>query len=98
DRFDACTKHIWRVLIGSRVNRQFSILHNEPRPAGAETAHARRGELFLETGKRSERGFDGCGQVSSGFASRTLFHQRPEQRVVPMTAPVVAYGRADILG
>src|SRR5205814_2417397 len=81
---------------GSRINGQLSVFQNEPCPARAKSPQARSRKLFLETGKRTKRRVDRRRKVPLGLTSPAFFHQRPKQRVVPVSAAVVSDRHADV--
>src|SRR5690606_37143094 len=70
---------------------------DQPRPARAEPAGGRAGELLLERVEATELGVDGRGQLAAGRTAAVRAHHRPEQRVVGEAAPVVLHGGADVL-
>src|ERR1035437_1245816 len=53
------------------------------------------GELLLELREIAERALDRVGERARRLTAVRLVHQRPEQRVVPVSAAVVAHGGSD---
>src|SRR3984885_2111681 len=80
-----------RVLVRRRVDRQLSILHDKPCPARTKSSGASRGKLRLEFIERSERRFNRVAQRALRLAASALLHLRPEERVIPVSAGVVAH-------
>ena len=69
---------------------------DQPGPAAAETAHARRLELLLEGVEAAEGGFDVVGQLAGGRAARFGAEDLPEHGMVGVAAAIVAHGAADV--
>ena len=86
------------VLVGSRNDFEFAAVGNEPRPAAAEATNARRLKLRLEIIEAAERGFDVVSELAGGSAARVRGHELPEERMIPMTAAVVAHRTANRVG
>ena len=87
-----------RVLIGATFEDELSLVDGQPRPAAAESGRGRIGEFFLEVVQATEFGIDGLGQLASRSATAAVSgrrQNRPEQRVIRVTAAVVANNRAD---
>src|SRR3989442_15972822 len=76
-------EQIWSVLIRSGVDGQFPVSDDQPSPSGTKAAQASGRELFLKSSQRPKRRVDRRRKISLGLSATTLFHQRPEQGVVP---------------
>src|SRR5437879_2241699 len=93
--------HEWAVLIRSAEDLEFAACQGEPRPAAPEAGCGRAGELLLELRDIPERLLDRIGERASRLAAAALAcrrHDRPEERVIVMSAAVVADRGADIVG
>src|SRR4030095_4565795 len=77
---------------------ELAVLYDQPCPSGTEPANASRRKLFLKCGKGTEARGDGRSQIAFGLPAPALFHQRPEERMVPVSAAIVANCRANRLG
>src|SRR5271170_3912826 len=84
-----------RVLIWSRLNLQRVAIQNQPSPAAAELSERDLGKFFLERVETVEAGVNRFRQLTSRFAAAVFFHHLPEDRMVVMTAAVIADGGAD---
>src|SRR5258708_21951247 len=91
------SQQIGSVLIRRRVNSQLPVSDDQPGPAGTKAPQARGCEFFLKSRERSKRGIDGRCKASFGLSATSFLHQRPEKRVVPVAAAVVADGAPNIL-
>jgi hypothetical protein len=83
------------VLVRRRDYLQFAAVRDEPRPAAAETSDARRLELRLKIRERPERAVDRVAELARRRAAGLGRENFPEERMVPMTAAVVAHRAAD---
>src|SRR5439155_8757289 len=95
--FSATRKQVRSVLIRSRVDGKFPVADNQPGPTGAKAAQASSGKFLLKSGKRAKRRIDRRRKIPLGLSATALFHERPEEHVVPVAAAVVADGVANIL-
>src|SRR5688572_16279753 len=69
------------VLVGRADDRQPVALADEPRPARAEAADARRLELLAELREVAERLTDRLTERAARLAAGVRPHQLPEERV-----------------
>src|SRR5207244_3361167 len=93
--------HQRAVLVRAAEHLELPARDRQPRPAAAESGCPRGGHLLLELGEVAEGFLDRVCQRAGGLAAPTFAggsHDRPKQRVVVMTARVIADRRADILG
>ena len=92
----AARKQIRSVLIRSGVDGKFPVADDQPGPTGAKAAQAGSGKFLLKSGKGTKRRIDRRRKTPLGLSATALFHERPEERVVPVAAAVVADGVANI--
>ena len=91
--------HEGAVLIGGRADRELLVMaDDEPGPAGAETGRGGLGEVFLELGEAAEFGVDRRGEPALGRAALAGTENLPEERMVGVTARVVADAATDGVG
>src|SRR5580658_10781638 len=85
----------WTVLVGGGLNSHCAVWHlHQPGPAAAEHVHRGVGQLVLKCAQRAELSVNCLGQLASG--PRAAFAQRrPPERVIGVTATIVANGCAD---
>src|SRR5450759_1193701 len=93
DRFLAFHERI--VLVRRAGDRELSAGVEQPRPARAESSHARGAELLIKLGEIPERALDRGPEVSTGLPSGLGGHDLPEHRVIPVPTAVVPDGGAD---
>ena len=94
-----CLAHQRAVLIRGRADFQFAVPGpDQPCPSAAETFHASVGELFLKGIKASEGGLDVIGEFACWFAASLRSHDLPEERMIGMTAAVIAHSHPNIFG
>ncbi len=91
----AAVVHERVVLIGRGADGELAIFHDEPGPAGAETGDASLGEGFFEGIEAAKGSRDGLTENTSRCAACVGAHDVPEQRVVEVTAAVVAHRATD---
>lgn len=83
------------VLVGGAGDLEFTILDDEPGPAGAEAFGGGFTEGFFEVIEGAERGIDGVGEVGGGLAAFCCRGEGfPEEVVVPVAAAVITDGVA----
>ena len=90
-------EHKRGVLIRSRIDSELAILDDKPSPPGTEAAKSSGGEFFLKAREGSESRSDGSTKIASWLATAALLHLRPEERMVPVAAGIVAHRAADVL-
>src|SRR5436190_11023230 len=78
------------ILVGSAFDDQFALVDRQPGPATAEAGRRGFRELFLERGEAAERALDRLADCTGWLATAARTHDCPEQRMVGMTAAVVA--------
>ena len=74
------------------------LIDDQPGPAAAEAAHARRLELLLEGVEAAERGLDVVAELAGRRAAGFRAEELPEHRMVGVAAAVVAHRAADVGG
>ena len=70
------------VLVRGGNDFQFAVVGDEPDPAAAETAEARRFKLRLEIIEAAERGLDVVREFAGGRAAGVRAENFPEERMV----------------
>src|SRR5258708_35239295 len=91
--------HVRAVLVGVALDRQLRLLVDyQPGPAASELADRRLLEQLLERVVAAERGLDSVADPALRVAAAARAHDGPEDRMVGMTAGVVADHRSDVLG
>ena len=90
--------HQGGVLIGERFDEKFSVFAaTEPNPTASEDTHRAFGHLFLPLFITAKGFVDLLGQFALRFFSR-VGEGFPENRVVRVTAGVIADSGADFGG
>src|SRR3984957_630781 len=84
------------ILVGSRADFQFSPVDDQPSPAAAESAHACRFDLFLQSVKAAEGRRDCIAQGTGGGAASFWSEQLPEHGMIGMAAAVIAHRAANV--
>jgi len=69
-----------------------AAIQNQSRPAAAELSERGFGEIVLERAETAEAGVNRLGQIARRFAAAVFLHHLPEERMIVMTAAVVADG------
>src|SRR5215469_7026451 len=100
DTQDWCTLdfgyiHQWVVLVGGRTDLQLAVLDDQPGPAAAKTGETGGIEFLFEGIEASKGRMDIIGQLARRSAARIGRQDLPEKAVVPVTAGVIPYRRAD---
>jgi hypothetical protein len=89
--------HERAVLVRRRHDFELAaFVFDKPRPTAAETTYARGGELLFKGIETTEGGFDVVGKFSRWLAARLWPHDLPEERMIGVTAAVIAHRRANI--
>src|SRR5471032_638257 len=87
--------HEWAVLVATALDHQFFLgSYAQPRPTATETGQGSLGEGVLETLETTQLLIDCLGHGTLGQTAAIRRHDRPEQRVVGMTATLVDHRRA----
>src|SRR5690606_25690595 len=73
------------------------LLETQPRPAATELAGGRCRKLLLEAGEGAKDRIDGLSEIAPGLATTIRGARRPEQRMVGVTATVIAHCRPDVV-
>ena len=90
--------HDGGVLVGGGGDGEFAVEDDEPCPAGTEAGGGGFREFGFEVIEAAEGGVDGSGERAGGETAFTGAEDGPEERVVYVTAGVVADGGADSVG
>jgi hypothetical protein len=99
--FNTCDglAHDGAVLVGGGADGELLVgSDHEPSPAGAEAGGAGLGELFFKFIEAAKHGGDRLGELALGGAAFAWANGFPEERVIGVTATVVANGAANGLG
>ena len=83
------------VLIRRAGDGELPAIGDQPRPAAAEAASRRLGELLFEGIEAAKGSVDRVGNLAGGRAAGVRRHPRPESAVIPLAAAVVTNGRTD---
>src|SRR5207244_10799578 len=75
---------------------KFPVADDQPGPSGTKAAQTGSSKLLLKSGKGTKRRIDRGRKIPLGLSATALLHQRPEERVIPVAAAVVADGVANI--
>ena len=92
--------HERAVLVGGAEHLELAARDGKPRPAAAEPGRPGCGQLLLERREAAERLLDRVGEGAARLTAAALArrrHDRPEQRVIVVAAPVVAHRGTDVL-
>src|SRR5207253_1665976 len=92
----AMTRAFWNLAIDPGDFTQAD--RDEPGPSASELPHGRLLQLLLELVVAAECVLQSVGDAAVRVTATTRAHDRPEDRVVGVTAGVVADRGADVLG
>src|SRR5580765_1321631 len=92
--------HEGAILVRAAGDFELAVGDGQPRPTAAELRRRGVAEQLLELRKVTERALDGVGQGAAWLTTAAFSggrHDRPEQRVIVMAAPVVTHRGADVV-
>lgn len=90
-----CFAHQGVILICGGADFEFSVAEIQPSPTGTEATEASGVDFFFELIDIAEGSGDGFGEFADGFGVGVCGEEFPEERVIDVTATVIADGGAD---
>ena len=89
--------HQGAVLVGGAFHDQLISVNTQPRPTAAKPRGRGVGKGFLKCFEAAAGGINGCCEVPLRGSAGSRSHDAPEQRVVSVSATIVANCSANLL-